>query len=121
MQFVQTPWSILAMAAPPADGAPGGGGSSVMMIGYMAIFMLLLYFMMIRPQARREKERKAMLSQVKSGDRVIFGGGLLGTVANAKEATLVIKVADNVKVEVVRGAVTRILNKDETIGDQPAS
>ncbi len=114
-------WLTTAMATPLADGAPGGGGGSMVMIVYMAIFLLLLYFMMIRPQARREKERKAMLSAVKTGDRVIFGGGLIGVVSNAKETTLVIKIADNVKVEVVRGSVTRVLDKDENIGDGPAS
>lgn len=116
-----TTWLSLAMASPPADGAANGGGGSMVMIGYMAIFLLLLYFMMIRPQARREKERRAMLSRVKSGDRVIFGGGMIGIVANAKETTLVIKIADNVKVEVIRGAVTRVIEKDEAIGEETAS
>lgn len=114
-------WVTMAMGSPPADGTANGGGGSIVMFGYMAIFLLLLYFMMIRPQSRREKERRAMLGRVKTGDRVIFGGGMIGIVANAKDSTLVIKIADNVKVEVVRGAVTRVLDKDETIGEETAS
>ncbi len=110
---------IIAMGGAGAEGSQGGGG--MVMVGYMAIFLLLLYFMMIRPQARREKERKAMLGSVKTGDRIIFGGGLLGTVANIKENVLIVKIAENVKVEVVRGAVTRVLDKDENIGEQTAS
>ncbi len=110
---------IMAMGGAGAEGGQGGGG--MVMVGYMAIFLLLLYFMMIRPQARREKERKAMLGRVKSGDRVLFGGGLVGTVANVKNSVLVIKIAENVKVEAVRGAVTRVLDKDETLGEESVS
>ena len=78
--------------------------------------IVLFYFMLIRPQKRREKERQALLAAVKTGDRVLFAGGLLGTVANVKEKTLVIKIADGVKVEVLRGAVSQVLAK----GEEPA-
>ena len=56
------------------------------------------------------------LGNVKAGDRVIFGGGFVGLVANIKEHTLLIKVADNTKVEVLKAAVTRVLQKDEELG-----
>ena len=69
--------------------------------------------MLIRPQKRREKERQALLGAVKTGDRVLFGGGMLGVVANVKEKTLIIKIADNVKIEIVRGAVSQVLDKGE--------
>ncbi len=117
--MMESIWTIMAMGGAGAEGTQGGGG--MIMVGYMAIFLLLLYFMMIRPQARREKERKAMLGRVKTGDRVLFGGGLLGTVANVKENVLVIKIAENVKVEVVRAAVTRVLDKDEPLGEESAA
>jgi len=104
--------TILAMA--------GGAGqkqqSPMMLIGWLVIMVGLFYFMMIRPQQRKEKERKALISNVKSGDRVIFGGGMVGVVANVKEKIFVIKIADNTKVEVIRGAVTRVLLKEEDIG-----
>ena len=84
-----------------------------MWLGFMIIFMALLYFMLFRPQQKKEKARRALIEATKSGDRVIFGGGLIGTVANVKEYTFVIKIADNVKVEVLRGAVTRTLERGE--------
>lgn len=104
---------VLGMA-----GGPGGQGqqSPVVMIGWLVIMVALFYFMLIRPQQRKEKERRALIAGVKSGDRVVFGGGLIGIVANVKENVLVIKLADNVKIEVVRAAVTRILQKDEDLG-----
>ncbi len=100
-----------------AGGAAGGGQQSpVLMIVWLAIMVGLFYFMLIRPQQRKEKERRALLAAVKSGDRVVFGGGLLGIVANVKEHVLSIKVADNVKIEALRGAVTRVVRSDEDLG-----
>ena len=98
-------------------GGQGGQQSSpVMMIGWLVIMVGLFYFMMIRPQQRKEKERRALISSIKSGDRVVFGGGLIGTVANVKETVLVVKVAENTKLEVLRSSVTRVIQKDEDLG-----
>jgi preprotein translocase subunit YajC len=105
----------LAMGSPA--GGPQQGAGPGMMIGYMAIIFALFYFMMIRPQAKKEKERKKLLESIKSGDRIMFCGGMIGLVATVKEQTCVVKIADNVKVEVARGAILRILDKDETPGD----
>ncbi len=102
---------ILAQVAPA--GAPPQQGAY--MFVWLGLMVVLFYFMLIRPQKRREKERQALLAAVKTGDRVLFGGGFLGVVANVKEKTLVIKIADGVKVEVVRGAVSQVLDK----GDVP--
>jgi preprotein translocase subunit YajC len=112
---------LMAMASPGAGGQPAGGGSMIGMIGYMLIFFALFYFLMIRPQMRREKERKKMIEAMKTGDRVIFCGGMIGTVTNVKEQILVIKIADNVKVDVARGAVLRVLTADENVGDLDVS
>ena len=106
---------ILAMAPPPG----GGGGSqqsSVFMFVWLGLMVGLFYFMLIRPQKRREKERQALLNAVKTGDRVLFGGGLLGVVANVKEKTLIVKIADGVKVEIVRSAVSQVLEKGDVAG-----
>ena len=89
------------------------GQSPVFMIGWIVIMIAVFYFLLIRPQQKREKLRRSMLSAVKSGDRVVFGGGLMGTVANVKEKTIMIKVGDNMKMEVLRAAVVQVLDKDE--------
>lgn len=104
--------NLMAMMGAPAGG--GGQNSSVFMFVWLGLMVALFYFMLIRPQKRREKERQALLSAVKTGDRVLFGGGFLGVVANVKDKTLVVKIADNVKVEIVRSAVSQVLDKGET-------
>lgn len=104
---------FLAMMGAPAGGAGAGSQSSMFMFVWLGLMVALFYFMLIRPQKRREKERKALLEAVKTGDRVLFAGGLLGVVANVKDKTLIVKIADGVKVEVVRSAVSQVLDKGE--------
>ncbi|HPJ57755.1 MAG TPA: preprotein translocase subunit YajC [Kiritimatiellia bacterium] len=107
-------WMMGLAMAPPPGGEGSAQNSSVFMFVWLGLMVALFYFMLIRPQKRREKERQALLSAVKTGDRVLFGGGFLGVVANVKENTLVVKIADGVKVEIVRGAVSQVLEKGET-------
>lgn len=104
-----TNWFQVIAMAPPAEGSSGLGQMLPMMIIIFAIF----YFMLIRPQQRKEKERKKMIEEIKSGTRVVFSGGILGTVTNVKESAFIIKVADGVKLEVSRGAVSRVLEKGD--------
>lgn len=104
--------TVVAMAG---GGTPqqGGAGSILGMIIPMVLIFAIFYFMLIRPQQRREKERQALINAIKSGDRILFCGGMIGTVVNVKDRILVVKVADNVKVEVARGSVLRVLDKDD--------
>ena len=102
----------LAMAGAPG-GQGGQGGSPGFMIGWLVLMVGIFYFMLIRPQQRQAKERRALLENIKSGDRVIFSGGIIGIVTNVKDKILVVKIADNVKVDVIRGAVSQVLAKDE--------
>jgi preprotein translocase subunit YajC len=115
MTFIQTVLTgTFAMA--PAPGGGSGEQSPVFMFGWLGLMLVIFYFMLIRPQQRRDKERRGLLSQIKSGDRVIFGGGLIGVVANVKDKTFVIKVGEKMKLEVLRSAVTQVVNE----GDLPA-
>lgn len=105
--------TTLAMAA------PGQGQSNpLQMFMPMLIILGIFYFMLIRPQQRKEKQRKEMISNIESGSRVVFSGGILGTVTNVKEHSFMIKIAENVKVEVARGAVSRVLDKGEKPGEE---
>lgn len=112
---MQSIMSIIAMA-PPA-GAEGQQQSPIFMFGWLAIMLVLFYMMLIRPQRRREKERQALLSKIKSGDRVLFCGGMIGIVANVKEKTCVIKLGEKNKVEIIRGAVNQVLDSGELPAD----
>ena len=94
----------------PGTATSGGAGPSPFSMLLPILGMLLIfYFLMIRPQQKRQKEVQKMLSAVKKGDRVLTASGLYGTVAGVKDDVLVLQIADNVKVEMVKSAVTGVV------------
>ncbi|MGI6495221.1 MAG: preprotein translocase subunit YajC [Kiritimatiellia bacterium] len=99
-------------AASPAAGQPAG--NPLVTFLPFVIIIAIFYFMMIRPQNRREKERRKMIEELRAGQRVLFAGGLIGTIAEAKKATFMIQIAPHTNVEVARGAVTRVIQEGET-------
>ena len=91
-------------AAKPAAQQGGGMGMLVPMLLIFAIF----YFMMIRQQQRTEKERRKMIEELRAGAKVVFAGGFIGTIREAKEKTFIIEIAPGVSVEVARASVSGI-------------
>ncbi|OGX24225.1 MAG: preprotein translocase subunit YajC [Omnitrophica WOR_2 bacterium RIFCSPHIGHO2_02_FULL_45_21] len=76
----------------------------------MPIFLIFIifYFLLIRPQQKQEKERLAMLKDIKKNDAVVTTGGMHGVVLNLKDKTITVRIDDNVKVEIDRSAISRI-------------
>ncbi len=105
----------LTIAQESAPAAPTG--SPLQFPIMMVILFAIMYFMMIRPQKRREKERKEMIASVQNGTRVLLTSGIIGEIVSVKENTLMVRIADGVKVEVVRAAISQILEKGETPSD----
>jgi preprotein translocase subunit YajC len=98
--------SLLADAA-PATGGPGGILASP--IVPFAAVAIIMYVLMIRPQQKKQKELAALIASVKTGDKVVTSGGIHGIVSNVKDgATLSLKVADNVKIEVDKSAIASV-------------
>lgn len=93
--------------------APANSGSPLPMLVTMGLIFAIFYFMMIRPQQRKEKERRKTIESLRAGQRVIFAGGLLGTIVEARQHTFLIEVAKSVVIEVARGAVSRVLKEGE--------
>lgn len=90
-----------------------GGSASDGIVGLLPIVLMfvLLYFMMIRPQMKRQKEHKAMVEALKSGDEVVSAGGILGRITKVSESFVTVEVADNTHITVQRGAVQTLLPK----------
>lgn len=83
-------------------GAAGGGMNGLLM---MALVFVVLYFFMIRPQVKKQKEVKKAREAMKVGDKIVTSGGLYGKIKDMKETTVVIEIADGVKVTVDKGSV----------------
>jgi preprotein translocase subunit YajC len=75
---------------------------------YIVALFALLYFLMIRPQQQRQKKHQEMIRGVKVNDRVVTAGGILGTVVKLKEDTFILRVADNVRLEVLKTAIGQV-------------
>lgn len=103
----------LAMAGGPGADAQSSG--MLQMLPMMLIIFGIFYFMLIRPQQRKEKERRKLIDNIKSGERILFSGGIIGTVTNVKEGVFIVKIAENVKIEIARGAVIKVLEKGDKI------
>jgi len=74
----------------------------------IAIFAVM-YFLMIRPQQRQKKQHQDLLSKISKGDKIITIGGIYGTVAGVKDNTVIVKIADNVKVELTRASISKVV------------
>ncbi|MBI5587190.1 MAG: preprotein translocase subunit YajC [Deltaproteobacteria bacterium] len=72
----------------------------------LIILFVIFYFLLIRPQQKRAKEHKAMLSQVQKGDNIITTGGIHGRVTSVNEDTISVEVAENVKIKISKEAIT---------------
>lgn len=95
----------------PAD--PSGTGPSPFSMLLPILGMLLIfYFLMIRPQQKRHKEVQKMLAALKKGDRVLTASGLYGVVSGLRDDVVVLKIAENVKVEMLKSAVTAVTAHD---------
>ena len=90
------------------DAAPTGGLMSFLPL---IVIFIIFYFLLIRPQMKRAKEHKALVSQLANGDEVVTNGGLLGRITNVGESFVTVEVADNVQIRVQRHAIASILPK----------
>ncbi len=79
----------------------------------LVFIFVIFYFLLIRPQQKKAKDHAKLVESIKTGDQVVTNAGIHGVVANVKDKTLIIKIADNVKVEFDRAAVAAVLNPSD--------
>jgi preprotein translocase subunit YajC len=98
--------------------APKAGGQDPMtFLIMMAVIFAIIYFLMILPQRKKQKETQNMLSNMKKGDKVLTIGGMLGTVGNVKDTTVMVKIAENTVVELKKSAIASIVNEEKERAD----
>jgi preprotein translocase subunit YajC len=100
-----------AMGTGGTGGAGGGSfGAFIPLILMFAIF----YFLLIRPQQKKAKAHKQMLSSVRKGDKIVSSGGLHGLVTGVTDDVITMEIAPKVRVKISRGSIAGILRRDET-------
>ncbi|NPV42524.1 MAG: preprotein translocase subunit YajC [Firmicutes bacterium] len=79
--------------------------------GPLIFIFIIFYFLLIRPQQKRDKERKQMLGSLKEGDQIITIGGIYGKILDIKDDIITLEIGDKVKIKVTRTAIGNVINK----------
>jgi preprotein translocase subunit YajC len=105
--------------------APGAGlmdQSALVQFLPLILIFVVFYFLLIRPQQKKQKEHRAMIDALRRGDRVVTGGGILGTVARVVGPEEVeVDIASNVRVRVLRSTITSVLAKPDPAAAREAA
>ncbi|WP_148867940.1 preprotein translocase subunit YajC [Thermosediminibacter litoriperuensis] len=85
----------------------------IQQFGPLILIFAIFYFLIIRPQQKREKERRNMLNSLQEGDEIITIGGIFGRILNIKDDVVTLEVGDKVKIKVTRSAIGNVIKKAE--------
>jgi preprotein translocase subunit YajC len=104
---------VMGLALLQGQGGSSGGGALVWLP--LVFIFVIFYFLLILPQQRRQKKWQAMLGELKTGDRVVTGGGLRGTVIALRDDYVHLRVPpDNLRLEVSRSSIVSVSSGEET-------
>ncbi|HBU68824.1 MAG TPA: preprotein translocase subunit YajC [Elusimicrobia bacterium] len=106
--------SLLIPAGLFAEGSPAGGAGG-MFGGFFPLIVIffIFYFMLIRPQQKKAKEHQNILNALKKDDKVITSAGIYATVVSVNNNIVEVKIAEGVKIQIEKSAVTTVINKDK--------
>lgn len=88
---------------------PQAAPNPIMQLMPLALIFIIFYFLIIKPQKDKAKQHQNTIASLKKNDQIVTAGGVHGTVINVKEKTLVIRIDDNVKIEIDKSAVGRLI------------
>lgn len=94
-----------------AEGAPAAQGGGYEMFIMIAIFFAIMYFMIIRPQQKRSKDHKKLLSSLSKGDEVVTSGGMLGKILKVGDNSIKVEIAEGVAIKVQKDSISSVLPK----------
>jgi preprotein translocase subunit YajC len=94
-----------------AQAAGGAQPNAFVQLLPLVLIFVVFYFLLIRPQAKRAKEHKAMVAALAAGDEVVTSGGILGKVTEMGDQFLTVEVADGVRIKVQRHTISSVLPK----------
>ncbi len=91
--------------------AATGSGSGLTSILFLVVFFAIFYFLILRPQQKRQKDQRNMISNLAKGDEVVTTGGIVGKIVELDESFLELEIAQGIKVKVQRFAIASCLPK----------
>ena len=109
---------LISEAAAAANGGGAGGGVFGGLGGLLPIILIFVvfWFLLIRPQQKRMKEHKGMIANLKRGDKIVTGGGIIATVTKViDDSEVQVEIAKDVKVRVSRSTIQAVLGKPQSV------
>jgi preprotein translocase subunit YajC len=108
---------LISTAWAQADGAAAGGGDFFMSIVPLVAIFGIMYFLLIRPQQQKMKAHREQVASARRGDRVVTGGGLIGTIVRVDEDNdeLIVELAEGIRVHAVRSTLMDVRSKSEPV------
>jgi len=100
-----------AMGTGGAGGAGGGGGLGAFLP--LIIIFAIFYFLLIRPQQRKAKQHKQLLTELRKGDKVVSSGGLHGVITGLSDDVLTVEISPKVRVKMSRGSISGVIRRAE--------
>lgn len=102
-------------------GVPSGGMDLVFQMAPFAVILVIMYFLILRPQQKKAKDHRDLVTNVRRGDTVVTTGGLIGRVTKSTEpAEIELEIAQNVRVRLLRHMISEVRTKGEPVKDVPA-
>lgn len=100
----------------------GGGGNAFQAFLPLILIFIVFYFLLIRPQQKKIKQHRELLDGIRRGDKVVTGGGIIGTITKVdNENEVTVEIAKDVKVKVQRATISGIVNRTDPVGGQAAN
>ena len=114
-EAVPIPAAAPEAATQGAAAAPGASSAFTSLLPLFVIMFAVMYFFSMRPQAKRDKERRQMLASIERGDVVVTSGGVFGTVSNLTENEVILEVDKNVTMKFLRSAIAYVAEKKDGV------
>ena len=110
---------LISMAfAQGAEGCGAFGGGGIISLLPLVLIFVVFYFLLIRPQQKKVKVHRQMVSNLRRGDSVVTGGGIIGKVTKVLDDNRVeVEISDGVRVQVARGTIQDVVTRAEPVGD----
>jgi len=109
---------FISTALAQTAGTPAAGGEAIMSFLPLILIFVIFYFLLIRPQQKRAKEHKDMLTAVRRGDKIVTGGGVVAVVVKVgqpEDPEIQVEIAENVRVKIMRGTIANVLTRAEPV------
>jgi len=104
---------VYAMGTGGSGGGTGGGGGLGAFLPLIIIFAIF-YFLLIRPQQKKSKQHKQLLTDLKKGDKVVSSGGLHGIITGLADDVVTVEISPKIRVKITRGSIAGVIRKSES-------